>query len=226
MVVQGRKRAGGWGWRGSKDPLPKRRKANIQEKVTRLQRQVALLKPETKVFQGIFNTANITQAAGLIVHLSPVVVGTGDTNRVGDTIRPSYVKVEGFFSGFGTSINVRFMVVKDTMSNGVLPIIGTTADAILTSFSARSALQNVATRKRFKVIYERVYGIEAMMNGDNNKPYFDSGNLALSGPTTYQTAGGAAIADALKNHYYFLAIVDNADTLDLNGSWEIGFTDV
>lgn len=198
---------------------------SLPAKVTRLQRQVALLRPEEKVFQGTLSVVNVTQAAGSISYVSAVLQGSADSNRVGDTIRPTYIRMIGLVNPFGSVTQVRMFVVKDMQSNGAIPTIGSATSSILTTFLPRTALPNVANRKRFKILWEYSMTDNQAAQGVDGSPYWDTGRIPLSGVTTFQATTGA-VADALKNQYYFVAIVDGADTLDFNAAYEIGFTDV
>lgn len=218
-----------FGWRQSK-PFAKRRKFNpkpksVAQKVTRLQRQVALLKPEVKYFQGIFNTANITQAAGLIVFLSGMTQGSADNNRIGDSIRPKSIRCRGLFADSAAVTQLRMLLVKDNDSNGLTPVISGATTAILTTFVPRSAFLTNQNKKRFTIMYDRYMTLTSITNGYSAHPAFDTGVIKLSGLTTYINSGGTG-ADAGKNQYYWVVLTDGADTLDLNGGWELGFTDV
>lgn len=209
---------------GSAPKRVNKKAKSLPAKVSRLQRQVALLRPEEKVFQGSLSVNNITQAAGSIQYVSLVLQGSGDSNRIGDTIRPTYIRVVGLVNPFGSVTQMRMFLVKDMQSNGLVPTIAG-ANAILTSFVPRIALPNVANRKRFKIIWEYSMTDNQALQGVDGSPYWDTGRIPLSGVTTYQGTA-AAQADALKNQYYFVTIVDGADTLDYNAGYEIGFTDV
>lgn len=217
----GRKRVYG----GSATKRVYKKAKSLPAKVTRLQRQVALLRPEEKVFQGTISVNNITQAAGNIQYVSAVLQGSADSSRVVDTIRPTYIRVIGLVNPFLLVTQVRMFLVKDLQSNGVIPTIGSATSSILTTFLPRTALPTTTTRKRFKILWEYSMTDNQALQGVDGSPYFDTGRIPLSGVTTFQATTGG-VADALKNQYYFVTIVDGADTLDYNAGYEIGFTDV
>jgi len=217
----GRKRAGGWAW-GSRS-APKKAKT-VAAKVSRLQRQVALLKPEVKTFYQSISVSNVTQAAGNITYVSDVQQGTSDTTRVGDTIRPQYIRLRGQISPSGPTA-ARLMIVKDSDSNGVIPTIAGAAESIFLDFTARCTAQNSLTDKRFTVVYDRYFSTNAQIYGSNNAGYVDSGKIKLSGVSTFRANAGNN-TDAGKNQYYFVCVVDDADTADINFRTELWFTDV
>lgn len=220
----GRKRSGGWGWGAKMAPMKKAK--TLPAKVSRLQRQVALLKPETKLSYGALSTNNITQAAGAIMYCSPVPQGALDNDRIGDTIRPQFMRVRGHITGINTvGCLVRFIVIKDTQSNQATPVISGATYGVFSSFVARTAHIRPESVKRFKVLYDYTMSGEAMTSGFGNAPFFDTGVIKLSGVTTF-TADGGTTAGAGKNQYYMVVLVDGADTGDLNAESTLGFTDV
>lgn len=216
----GRKRQGGWGWKGSKDP---KRSKTVAAKVSRLQRQVALLKPEVKRFSSTLSQANISQAGGFIQCLSLQVQGSDDVNRIGDSIRGVYIRVVGLLSQFSNLTKV--YVVKDKESNGTTPVIAATSNSIFNSFNPRNAILNHERRNRFSVLYERAITSASATYGFAKDPYFDTGEMKISGLTTFIGTAGTT-ADSGKNQYYIVVLCDGADTTDLNGTAEMGFTDV
>jgi len=146
----------------------------VAAKITRLQRQVALLKPEVKWFYSTVSVSNVTQAGGNITYVSDVVQGTTDNTRVGDSIRPVSIQLRGTCEPTG-STDFRIMIVKDTDSNGVIPTIAGTAESIFIDFIARTTYKNSLTAKRFSVIYDRYYSANTITYGAMNAGYFDLG---------------------------------------------------
>jgi len=218
----GRKRAGGWAWGSAL--APKKKAKTVAAKVTRLQRQVALLKPETKIFYASGSQSNVTQAAGVIMYHSDVVQGTADNNRIGDSIRPQWIQLRGMCNISGQT-TFRVMLVKDSDSNGVVPSIAGAAESIFIDFLARTCFRNSLTHKRFTVLYDKFVNDRQLTYGANGGGYFDSGKIKLSGVTTYRASAGNN-TDAGKNQYYVVIVVDDADTADFNWKTEMGFTDV
>jgi len=219
----GRKRSGGWAW-GTKTTARKKAKT-VAAQVTRLQRQVALLKPETKIFYASVSVSNVTQAGGNITYMSDVVQGTADNNRVGDTIRPQWIQLRGEGEQTGGATNFRVMLVKDSDSNGVIPSIAGAAESIFIDFLARTTYPNSLTAKRFTILYDKYFTTNSITYGANGGGYVDSGKIKLSGLTTYRANAGNN-TDAGKNQYYVVVVVDGADTLDINFKTMMGFTDV
>jgi len=219
----------GWGQRkrfaraAMAKPAAKRAKT-VAAKVTRLQRQVALLKPETKYQISGISVSNIAAATGYINYVSDIVQGTTDNTRIGDSIRPQWIQLRGVSSTVG-AIGFRVMIVKDADSNGAIPDIEGSTSSIFLDAVARTTCQLTATRKRFSVLFDKYYTTNSLTYGANNAGYFDSGPIKLSGISTYRATGGT-VADGGKNQYYVVVLVDDADTLDLNARVVFAYTDV
>lgn len=221
MQGQGRKRQGGWGWKGSKEP--KRNKTS--DALTRLQRQVALLKPEVKYFQGTISNSNITQAAGICISVSDVLQGITDANRVADDVRAISIRVRALFTDVTAVTLLRFLVVKDKETNGVSPTVaGNSVTSIFNSVNPRAAMQLSSNRKRFTILYDQSFTNTQAASGYYRAPFVDTGVIKLSGTTSYLGTAGAT-TDLGRNQYYVVILVDGADTADVNGGWEFCFTD-
>lgn len=204
---------------------PSKKAKTLGAKVSRLQRQVALLKPEVKEIFTTASTSNVTQAAGLVQYVSDVIQGTAESNRIGDTIRCTEIEVRGFISDTANVTTARLMLVKDNDSNGVIPSISGTAQSILTSFSARQTYPANQTSKRFTIIYNEVWnGVNATL-GTGNGGMIQSGPIMLRGVSTFSSSAGTN-ADAGKNQYYLVLLVDGADTADINAVVRLRYTDV
>lgn len=216
----GRKRSGGWAW-GSQS-APKKPKS-VSAKVTRLQRQVALLKPETKTFTTSISTSNVTQAAGLIVYISDIQQGTNSSTRIGDSVRGLRFRIRGQIVGVNAAA-ARVMLIKDDDSNGVIPLIAGGAEAIFNDFTARSTMRNQLTTKRFSVMYDKYWSSPTLQYGANGGGYIDC-DVKLSCISTYRANAGNN-TDAGKHQYYFVMLVDDADTLDINAKAEFSYSDV
>lgn len=220
----------GFGWNQRKRFMPQavkpaaKRAKTLAGKVTRLQRQVALLKPEVKVLYTPISQSNITQAAGFIAYVSDVLQGTGEGGRVGDNVRGVSIRLRGTMEPTG-STSFRVCIIKDLDSNGVIPVIGSSANAVFENFIARTTFQNTATMKRFRVLWEQYFSAATITQGALNAGYFDSGVIKLNTVSTYVAAGGT-VADAGKNQYYIIILVDDADTADVNARVQFKYTDV
>lgn len=221
-----RKRMYGGGSYANQVPYKKGRYGKtLNNKVTRLQRQVALLKPESKAKLTAMSISNITQAAGSISFLSGIDQGTTDEQRVGDSVRMQSIRVVGLFNPLGSVVHMRWFVVKDLDTNSSTPSIAGSSQSILDSFVPRVAYPLQATKKRFKILAEGSMTTQQEVNGFGGAPFFDTGKIKLNCVSTY-VATGSTSASGGKNQFYFVVIVDGADTLDFNARSEIMFTDV
>jgi len=220
-MFKGRKRSGGWAW-GAKSHVKKAKTVNA--KISRLQRQVALLKPEVKYFVTSQSINNVTQAAGAIAYVSDIQQGTSDNTRIGDSVRGVSFRVRGTGEPTG-STDFRFLVIQDMDSNGVVPVISGTAESIFYDFTARACMVQSLTANRYKVLWERYYNASSIVYGDSNGGYIDTGYIKLSKPITFRANAGNN-TDAGKNALYVVILVDDADTMDFNFRTELKYTDV
>lgn len=210
----------------SKFGARKRAKPNtLVNKVSRLQRQVALLKPEMKIFQSTGNFGNIS--TNQIQYLSAIAQGSDKINRIGDTIRLKYLYIKGDIEDWATTTKELFhlALVLDKDSNGVVPAVSGTAESIFTSGNATSSLVQFNTNDRYKLLWEFTMTDSALNNGYRGLPYWEA-KIPLNYVGTFRDTSGAQTG-AGKNALYFTVIVNTAALVaDVNFAWEIKFTDV
>jgi len=214
-------------WNGGRliDNRPAKKAKTVAAAVSRLQRQVALLKPEVKTFFSEVAAINVTQAAGFIQAISLIRQGTDINNRVGDSVRGVKLGFKGEMSDNGGGTSVRVLIIRDSDSNGTTPVIGGAVSAVfVTGFVARIATQRSETKKRFTILYDKYLPEQAYTNGAMGAGYFEW-ESALSSVTSY-LSDGATTASASKNQYYMVVLVDGADTADFNFMCRFDYSDV
>jgi len=219
----------GWGQRKrfsgpgkSNGRAPKKAKT-LATKVTRLQRQVALLKPEVKHAVGTVSFVNVTAAAGAIGTLSLVAQGTSSSERVGDVIRAQSIELILATGSVSSGAQIRFIVVKDTQNAGALPTISGAASAVLSSFVPGSAMLNPLARPRFKILYDDLHVNEVISYTEYSSTVRRAG-FKLNFPITYIDAGSS---DHGKNSLFLIALTnDNANTMDVAAEFDLAYTDV
>lgn len=219
-MMAGRKRSGGWAWgaRGA----PKKAKS-VAAQVTRLQRQVALLKPEVKHFVGLANFVNVTAAAGAIQNLNEVAGGSGISDRVGDVIRSKSIEVIMNQGSVTAGSIVRFIVVKDSQNGAIAPSISGAAISVLTSASPTLAMLNPTARPRFKVLYDQIHVRPLITYGQYTSEVRRWG-MQLNFPINF--VGSAASAYGKNSLWLIVLTNDAAGTMDVTAEYDIGFTDV
>ena len=226
-----RKRTYGGSYAGGAPAAKRYSKARtVNSKVVALQKKVALLSPEVKSFFISISEANITAAAGRIFRLSNIVQGLTDVNRVGDKVRVLNIKLSidagQFFATVGGSpTSYRVAIVKDLMSNGVLPTISGAVTSIYNSFTPfnQQMVQKV-TRNRFKVLKQ--WYVDSNQLAGGTRSWTIPMNIPCNFVQSYLSSAGT-IADADKNQLYLVITTnDGASTLDIGGLAEISFTDV
>lgn len=214
-----------WGSGGTRTLRKRSRAAALPAKFVRLQRQVALLRPELKQNSGVVSVGSIAAASGSIVLFSANAQGTSDSTRIGDQIRIQDVRFVGVVDGITVGMVYHLLVVRDNFSDGAFPTIAGASNAIMSSFDPRNSIQNIAQKKRFTIMWQKMSNGLVDTNGAMNGGIFDTGFLKCSGLTTYQDNTGG-ITGTSKNHYYLVVLVNGANTMNLNGQGLYRFTDV
>jgi len=218
----GRKRSGGWAW-GSR-ATPKKAKT-VQAKLTKLQRQIAYLKPETKYAINTVTSTNVVAGTGVIFPLAICNEGTNQDERAGVQVRGIHLNIINSYARTSMSAGdtYRLMVIKDKNSNGAAPTIASANAAVLTSFTPTSAFLNNNARPRFTVLYDKIVTVEAI---DYNTFYNDVQriSLKLNFPIHYVSTSTAAASQGT-NSVWFL-ILPSSSTGDFVTAFEFAFTDV
>lgn len=206
----------------------KKRAKTVQAKLSRLQRQVALLKPETKIFQSTGSFTNMTAGTYYVQYLSAIAQGSDKVNRIGNTIRPKGLHLKGALQDWVTSAqgDAYYMaIVLDRDSNGVVPTASGTAESIFTSANFYSALVQENTADRFKILWDNTATSYAMTNGLKGYPFIEL-RSALSSAMTFRDTSAAQTGAGKNALYLVLLPIASNSLVDFNFGWEITFTDV
>jgi len=226
-----RKRVYGGPTRGAYSGCAKRSRtvAPLSAKVKALQKKVALLRPETKVLQTTVNVTNVTDTVGSITYLSGVAQALTDTGRIGDKIHVT--NISGAISAYNNVAAANnyiysVFIIKDSDSNGVVPVISGTAQAMFTSFNARLAFTQTGTTERFKILARHDFAANAAALGGPQSGTFQKFNIKLNHTLTYRDTSSAQTG-AGKNALYMVIITDDtADVVDFVAPVAIEYVDV
>lgn len=206
--------------------VPKRslKKAKtVAQKVSRLQRQVALLKPEVKHFTATATITNISAAAGGIVNLTGIIQGAGTTDRIGDVIRAQTIEVILAEGSVAVGKQVRFIIIKDTQAAGSVPVVAGVGSSVLTTAAPSTAMLAPTARPRYKVLYDEIHMHSNVVYGAYTSEIRRCG-FQLNFPIHF--VGNSAV-DYGKNTLWLIALTDDAaGVMDVTAAYDIGFTDV
>lgn len=195
----------------------------VAQKVSRLQRQVALLKPELKHFTATAVLTNITHTSGGIVNLTAIVQGAGTSDRIGDVIRAQTIEVVLAEGSVASGKQIRFIIVKDTQNAGVIPVVSGVGSSVLTTAAPSTAMLAPTARPRYKVLYDEIHMHSTAVYGAYTSEIRRCG-FQLNFPIHF--IGNAAV-DYGKNTLWLIALTDDtAGTMDVTAAYDIGFTDV
>lgn len=201
----------------------------LSAKVKTLQRKVALLRPETKELHTLVNASNITSAAGSITYLSGINQSLTDAGRIGDRVRVTSLSGSvSMYSGAAavTGNMYSVFIVKDTDSNGVVPIISGSYLSILSAFNPRTTFAETANSDRFKILARKDFASNSYNLGGPQSGTFQKFNIKMNHVLTYRDTtpiqGGAG-----KNALYMVIIHDDAgSTVDFVSPVTMTYTDV
>jgi len=228
FIMLGSKRTYGGGLSGRSGPSKYRKTSpSISGKILRLQRTVAALRPEVKQLQTVTTISNLAQATGNIAYISGVAQGTTDASRIGDTIRPKYLNVSQYFINPGATAGFySTFVVLDKESNGVVPVISGTAQAVFSTFNNTEVFTNPSTEKRFKILKRFDVSSASHLSGAPGGSLVQHARIPLSGMMHFHDTSSAQTG-AGKNALYLITITnDSTNVADFSLTSQLGFTDV
>lgn len=195
----------------------------VAQKVSRLQRQVALLKPEVKHFVATSAIVNVAAAVGGIANLCAVVQGSGTSDRIGDLIRAQSIEVLFTQGSFASQTQLRFIIVKDTQNAGTIPAISGVGSSVLSSTGPSDAQLAPTARPRYKILYDEIHQQSNLVYGEFTATIRRC-SIPLNFPIHF--IGNAAV-DYGKNTLWLIVLSNDATNVgDVNFSYDIGFTDV
>jgi len=214
---------------GNKRGPAKRAKttAALSQRVSRLQRQVALLKPEVKIKYSQGSITNLT-TAGSITLLSGIAQGVTAVTRIGDTIRPTRLKLNvKCTAGNDASSSLQgfyYAIVKDKETSGTQPVQTGTVNAIFEGSGPLDAFVQDEVKDKYYVMRMVQHSFNELALG--TFPNVVSFDIPLSGVTTYRDTTDV-IGSCGKNHYFLVVGTDtSANTADFAFSWQFMFSDV
>lgn len=206
---------------------PAKKAKTVAAQVSRLQRQVALLRPEVKYFYSGVSNANVTAAGGVIFPLAVCNQGVGVDERIGDQVRGQFIRFTNtYVRGSGSNgKQYRYIVVKDNDAAGAAPAIAGSNQAVLETFDPTTTFLQNSARNRFTVLYDKLVTIDAIPALDMY-PEVHQGYIKTAFPIRYTGSTNGA-ASAGKNAVWMIVITnDVANTADFTTYWEFAYTDV
>jgi len=201
---------------------------STEARLLKLQRKVNALDPELKCSQASGSLSNVSDTTGSILYLSGIAAGTTVQERVGEKIHVKQLNLNvKLVSDATTTITSTAVygvyLIKDVLSNGVVPTISGGAQAIFLNPGPTQAMINPSTKDRFKIIRKFVYGGGMAASGSQNP--LVSFKVKLNHAMDFQD-NSAAQTGAGKNSYYLVILTDDtADQVDFATFREILFTD-
>lgn len=206
---------------------PSKKAKTVESKVSRLQRQVALLRPEIKYHLGSVNTVNLPVATGTIFPLTTMALGANPDERVGLEVRGVYLKLINTYSRNSQSAGThyRYFIVRDKENGGAAPAIAGAAGSVLETFNPITTFQQNTGRDRFVIIYDKLITVDAIPSIYSEKEV-QQVDLKISMPIRYVGTTGTAASQG-KNSLWMIILSNNGtDTADFNSYWEVAYTDV
>lgn len=201
----------------------------LRQQVKSLQKVVKRLAPEKKMVDVSLAQANIPNT-GAVTHITAVGAGTGQNQRVGNTINVTDITCRGFLTG-GTDVDIvsfmRFAIVVDKEQ---VADTQPTAANIFTSQQAVQAFPNLDNLERFRVLWmSSVYDMRMVsLDTDSTVPPTRSSVVQGSWKGNIKVSfNGTASTDMDKNNIYFVILKElGTETADFSGTARIAFTDV
>lgn len=228
--------------KGSLVPVSaKQAEINLAQKVVKLTKLVAGLRPETKYVDTSISSNNVSVANGIVIHLTGIAGGTGINQRVGDAVNMLWWNVNlsltnsSSFNATNENPSFRFYIVRDTQQVGDTAPSG--ADLVDQPSLPKIQLLNVATtmQKRFQVIYDsrpQILFLGTGLAAQNNSvvsPARCQFNLRGSKKGAIRF-NGTASSDIQKGGLYLFfytdVVVAGSDALDFTGTSRVAYTDV
>lgn len=228
--------------KGSLVPVSvKQAEINLAQKVVKLTKLVAGLRPEIKYVDTSISTNNVSVANGIVIHLTGIAGGTGINQRVGDAVNMLWWNVNlsltnsSSFNATNENPSFRFYIVRDTQQVGDTAPAG--ADLVDQPSLPKIQLLNVAStmQKRFQIIYDSRPQILFLGTGlapQNNSvvsPARCQFNLRGSKKGAIRF-NGTASSDIQKGGLYLFfytdVVVAGVDALDFTGTSRVAYTDV
>lgn len=213
----------------------------LAKKVLRLERTMRMRKPEEKFIDIGLSAINVVDTTGSVQSLVAIAAGTDFNNRIGDSVRVHRIQGHGRLSTAAASLGAlptadeycRMHVVLDTQQ---VADTAPSASAIFASIAGPSVLLNESsTHHRFKVLKSSQLFVAARL-ASSSTPV---ATLLSQAPTqnavwnfnikcNYVVSyNSTATTDVEKNGIYFVVLSSvSADTLDMDGTVRVYYTDI
>lgn len=216
--------------------------SNLAQKVVQLSKYVKGLKPEVKYITATTSFANVADTVGAVANLVPIPAGTNFTERVGDKIRVKSIycrlRVATNTGSLGVAPSddefTRFCIVQDTQAiSSTGPVA---SDVVYSVTTPQDPIPNIASQPgRFRWLWTSPLMHHAKMcnnglQGAITTPFAPTQSPVVTCrkyvdiPVSFNTVGAA---NTQKNVIYLVCWTNlAADTLDVDFTFRIGFTDV
>jgi len=199
--------------------------------LARLKRQVNALRPEMKCYTKTVVVSGLSGTTGSITYISDIAQGTDISNRIGDRIRVHSIDINVLMVGCGNSISgsnhqnfaTGIYLVRDLESNGVVPDLSGTAQAIFTAAGPLQDLVQPNTRDRFKVVKKWVIGGAEYYSG-NMVPQ-RRWHAKVDAVTTYHDATSGQTGAGKFAYYLVMTTEDTMNTVNIDAYLQLNFTD-
>lgn len=212
---------------GPKSRRMKKKSKTLKKKVARLAAVVSkTVKGEQRYYDYVLPDAGI-DTSGYIHSLT--LMGTGDINgsRDGTTVVPGWIEARLFLEGQeAAELNkVRIIFFQDKGSGALgTPLVADVlqpADTYSTTIAPVFAPYNRENRKRFKILYDRVFSVanEQLTSGSGYSLWHEPSPIIRIScknckPVTYIGSGSSTPGSVGTGHIYLMAISDSGTTPD------------
>lgn len=149
---------------------------------------------------------NSPTGAGLVSFmLSGLTQGDGTTSREGNSIKITSLQVRGEVTSTVAAQNVRYMIIKDTMNQGVSPGIA----AILQNADPEGMYNVLSQPGRFQVLWDKTFDLSGTV-GPTRKSF----HWVYKGPDFHVkwNGSGGTNTDVRANAIYMIAIQSGSAT--------------
>lgn len=165
--------------------------------------------------------ANPDNAAGLVIPLTFMAVGTTENTRTGNQISGSSIDVRflNLISAAAATTSLRTMIILDKQNaRGVAPVVGDILEDLITI-----SLMDKANSDRFVVLRSDV---QTLTLASETRQTYSSYHIGLKNLLTKFDGAGAAQGDAAENHIYLVLLSSEiANTPTVTGRVRFNYFD-
>lgn len=206
----------------------RRRTIRRARPIRRVVRRVVQSLAEKKHNTFNYNVPSEIDWSGRIHHISNLVQGVGNNQRVGDSIQPTSLTWKFGFTNNNAEVDrtVSMLIVRDNQQIGdSTPTMSTLLENI-NDVSAPYSLINSQTAGRFSVLYRRTF-VVGDRNSDNDT-VIKQGTLKFKAGSSRIRYNGTLGSDIQRNGIYFMFVSDQdpaADNVYITGMMRLWFVD-